>query len=198
MGVDRSQPITPLPNDDLNIFDKLMKERLSSSGNHAPMPPAVASDATGNSHVKPHPLLLSRSMVSENSLPSSSASRHSKKRKKLHHQEVELQSNAVKEEHSAEHAQLNGLPKFLANSVAVGNEDERKREKRSKKLKKEHKEAAVHSNPGHHVTTSASHVTNTTSHMTIPSQNKSIVSKANKLYIDTTSLDHTDFQSIKV
>ena len=198
MGVDRSQPITPLPNDDLNIFDKLMKERLSSSGNHAPMPPAVASDATGNSHVKPHPLLLSRSMVSENSLPSSSASRHSKSGKSCITKRWSFNQTQSKRNILPEHAQLNGLPKFLANSVAVGNEDERKREKRSKKLKKEHKEAAVHSNPGHHVTTSASHVTNTTSHMTIPSQNKSIVSKANKLYIDTTSLDHTDFQSIKV
>jgi hypothetical protein len=135
----------------------------------------------GRPHSKPHSLPH----------PLCDFTKHTKKRKKSHHHDDK--SGHVKVEPMdgvTEHAQMSSLPNPAIRQHQVANDEERK--KKEKHLKRSRKDKSHLA--GDHVTPSNSHVTASTNHMI----QHDLGPKPSKLLIDTSSLDSSDLQSIKV
>ena len=177
MGVDRNLPITPLPS-------SLLPSSSSSSSNpfeqafEAQIAKASSVFLAGGSHDEkprplPHPLSHSEGVVS----------RHSKKRKK-----GKTEPEVKREAEPTEHAQFESLPK-------PGNRIEDEKQRKVKRSKREQ-----HESSSDHTTLSSGHMTSSSSHVTVPSGHVTSEAprKPNKLFIDTSSLDASDLQSIKV
>lgn len=175
MGVDRNLPITPLPSSLLpsssssNPFEQAFEAQIAK---------ASSVFLAGGSHDEkprplPHPLSHSEGVVS----------RHSKKRKK-----GKTEPEVKREAEPTEHAQFESLPK-------PGNRIEDEKQRKVKRSKREqHESSSNHTTlSSGHVTSSGSHVTVTGGHVTSEAPRK-----PNKLFIDTSSLDANDLQSIKV
>ena len=183
MGVDRTLPITPLPSS------------LSSSSSN-PFENAFGSHVNRQTKAPPTSLTINSHFSNEEPLPhplsqaDGTGSRHSKKRKKnqVYKKEPEPTSSAT------EHAQLESLPKSAT----------KVEEKKFKKLKKDKYESfdyapsdpvafSSHHGPSSSVVSSSAHVSAGSLEVPPPP-----LRKPNKLFIDTSSLDASDLQSIKV
>ena len=178
MGVDRTLPITPLPSSlSSNPFENAFRSHVNRQTKAPP------TSLTINSHfpseeLLPHPLTQS----------DGSGSRHSKKRKK--NQVCKKEPEPI----ATEYAQFESLPK----SAIKGEE------KKLKKLKKDKYESFDHTSSDHasfsshvpssSVVSSGGHLSSGSLEAPPPPQ----LRKPNKLFIDTSSLDASDLQSIKV